>query len=579
MEWQRAEEPDWQRGATILRDAYLEYVAAFRRVTLQARSRFELRDWAGGRRDAVARLGQYRSSVTSALEALEALLGARVRERTTWKAMRTEFAERIAGRGDVEIAQTFFNSVTRRVFTTVGVDPEIEFLGTSGGEASHTGGALVDSFVRRDSIESLVHEILHRNRFSVGYEDLERDAARVAREIESYTPRVGVRAIEIAKPVFYRNKGAYLVGRVRSYAGSLPLVIALLNASGRVEVDAVLLAEREVSIVFSYTHSYFLVAVERPGELVGFLHSVMPHKPLDELYNSIGYNKHGKTVLYRALQRHLSHASDRFEIARGARGMVMIVFTIPSYDIVFKVIRDHFAPPKTTTQQQVKQKYELVFQHDRAGRLIDAQEFEHLQFERQRFEPAVLEELLETASRTVHAKGDSIVVEHLYTERRVQPLDLYLREASPLEAREAVLDYGQALCDLAATNIFPGDLLLKNFGVTRNRRLVFYDYDELCLLTECKFRPLPTPRDDESSGGEPWFYVGEHDVFPEEFIRFLELRGELRQLFLEVHGDLLRVEFWRQMQEVQARTPMVDLFPYAQARRLSRTRDGGAAAP
>lgn len=559
----------WQRGASIILDAYQEYASAFRRLTLQARSRFELQDWAGGRRDAVARLGQYRSAVRGTVAALECLLGAQLLDRSTWKAMRAEFASRIARRGDVEIAETFFNSATRRVFTTIGVDPEVEFVGTAEpAEDRRIGTSVVDTFQRRGSIEALVHEVLRRHRFGVGYLDLDRDAARVAYEIESYSPRVGVRAIDLAKSVFYRNKGAYLVGRVRSHGGSLPLVIALLNASGQVEVDAVLLAEHEVSIVFSYTHSSFLVAVERPGMLVRFLHAIMPHKPLDELYNSIGYNKHGKTVFYRALRRRLKRLGDRFEIARGAPGMVMIVFTMPSFDVVFKVIRDHFAPPKTTTRRQVKQRYALVFQHDRAGRLVDAQEFEHLKFSRHRFDPQLLDELLTSASKTVRLDGDSVVIQHLYTERRLYPMDLYIREASAVDAREAVLDYGQALRDLAATNIFPGDLLLKNFGVTSNRRLVFYDYDELCLLTDCRFRPLPAPRDDENSGGEPWFYVGANDVFPEEFGRFLEFRGELLELFLDAHGDLLRVDFWRRMQEAQRHTPLLDVFPYAQERRL-----------
>jgi isocitrate dehydrogenase kinase/phosphatase len=295
----------------------------------------------------------------------------------------------------------------------------------------------------------------------------------------------------------------------------------------------------------------------------------MPHKPVDELYNAIGYNKHGKSELYGALLRHLEHTDERFDIAPGQRGMVMLVFAMPSFDVVFKVIRDRFLPPKTATRLQVMQKYNLVFQHDRAGRLVEAQEFEHLRFERRRFTPELLEELQESARDLVHVGDEDVVIHHVYTERRVLPLDLVLHRASPQEAMEAVLDYGQALRDLAATNIFPGDLLLKNFGLTRNRRVVFYDYDELCLLTECNVRYLPQPRGDEEEYAEdPWFYAGEHDIFPEEFGHFLELPGPLKQAFLEAHGDLLRVDFWYRMQKAHGEGRILDVFPYPSERRL-----------
>jgi len=598
VSWSAEERPLPEAAAVRIRGGFLDHGAEFRRLTLQARARFEQRDWIGGRRDAVARLGLYRSAVGAVVDAVQAWLGPRAHDRSLWRAIRADYARLVAERHDAEIARTFFNSVTRHVFSTVGVDPEVEFGGREFGTGEMLGMAsarslpdemtslatpatpmqetrastafdsVVQTFVRQRSIQDLVREILQRYRFGVGYEDLERDAQLVAREIESYAPRVGVRAIEVAQPVFYRNKAAYLVGRVRSYEGNLPLVLALLNPEGRVRVDAVLLAEHEVSVVFSYTRSHFLVATERPGTLVRFLRALMPHKPVDELFTAIGYSKHGKTELFRALRRHLESSDDQFELARGARGMVMIVFTMPSYDIVFKIIRDRFLPPKTTTRRQVMEKYHLVFQHDRAGRLVDAQEFEHLAFGRSRFTPELLRELQEQARDTVEVEDDRVVIHHLYTERRVTPLDLYLREARAADAVEAVLDYGEALRELAANNIFPGDLLLKNFGVTRNRRVVFYDYDELCLLTDCNFRHLPPASDEEEWAGEPWFYAGDNDVFPEEFGHFLEIRGALRDAFTAVHGDLLTVSFWDSMQAAQREGQILDLFPYPRERRL-----------
>jgi isocitrate dehydrogenase kinase/phosphatase len=305
------------------------------------------------------------------------------------------------------------------------------------------------------------------------------------------------------------------------------------------------------------------------AELVRFLQLIMPRKPVAELYTSIGHNRHGKTEMYRSLLHHLHGSRDRFDFARGARGMVMIVFAMPSYDVIFKVVRDHFEQPKTCSRYDVMEKYQLVFKHDRAGRLIDAQVFEFLSFARDRFAPALLDELLSEAAESVRIEGDTVVLRHVYTERRVIPLDVYLAEASLDAAGEAVVDYGQALRELAASNIFPGDLLLKNFGVTRHGRVVFYDYDELALLTDCNFRALPlAATDDEELAGEPWFYVGDRDVFPEEFLPFLGLSDELRRRFLASHADLLTPRFWRGMQEEQRQGKVVDLFPYPARSRL-----------
>jgi isocitrate dehydrogenase kinase/phosphatase len=297
----------------------------------------------------------------------------------------------------------------------------------------------------------------------------------------------------------------------------------------------------------------------------------MPFKRVDELYNGIGYNKHGKTELFRNLMAYLQDPEARFAVAEGDEGMVMAVFTLPAFNVVFKIIKDSFGAPKNTTRQAVMEKYHFVFVRDRVGRLADAQEFEHLEFPRRCFPEELLTYLLGAASRTVRVEGDRVIVRHVYTERRVTPLNLFLRDAEPGAAREAVIEYGTAIKDLAAADIFTGDMLLKNFGVTRNGRVICYDYDELCLLSECRFRRIPQPAtyEDELSA-EPWFSVGENDVFPEEFHAFLVPPGELRDAFLEAHGDLLDVAFWHQVQERLGAGEVVDVFPYRRSELLRR---------
>jgi isocitrate dehydrogenase kinase/phosphatase len=552
----------------IVVEGFERYFADFQALTLRARLHFEDQDWHSAQQDWLARLDLYGTVVADTLAALRAMSPSGV-TRPLWTRVKTAYRESISRRHGAELAESFFNSITRRVFTIVGVEPDVEFVDIRRAACPVGPAAPVTrTFVRADSIEALVEQVLGSYWFAPGYENAARDAARVARAIEREAP--GIDSIEMAVPVFFRNKGAYLVGRLRRHHATVPLVIALLNPRGQVVVDAVLTTEDDASVVFSFTRSYFFVETPCPGELVRFLASIMPRKPIAELYIAIGFNKHGKTELYRALRQHLHTSSDRFEFARGARGMVMIVFSMPSYDVIFKVVRDRFAQPKTCTRRDVMEKYQLVFKHDRAGRLIDAQEFEYLRFDRDRFAPALLSELLSEAAETVSLEGDSVVFRHLYTERRVTPLDVYLSEADPDAARDAVLDYGRALRDLAATNIFPGDLLLKNFGVTRHGRIVFYDYDELALLTDCNFRALPVAAtDDEELAGEPWFYVADRDIFPEEFLPFLGFSPELRDVFLDAHRDLLDPRFWRGMQQEQRAGRVVDIFPYSADRRVA----------
>ncbi len=560
-----------REAAAAIDDAYAELGRRVAALTRRARENFERADWHAMQRDHGLRLDAYGDCLRESLARLADVLGERATDRPTWTRVRAEFARRLSGRGDVELAETFFNSVTRRLFHTIGVDPAVEFVSSeSVAPAYGPPWSLTVTFERAGApLDRLVRRTLEHFAFAPGWTDLEDDAARTARAIRGQVGALQVRAIELAAEVFFRGKGAYLVGKLHTDGPSLPLVVALHRGEPGVFVDAVLLSEDEVSVVFSFARSYFFVHAERPRELVDFLRSIMPRKPLADLYSAIGHGKHAKTELYRTLLHHLAASDDRFEIAPGQRGMVMCVFTLPGFDVVFKVIRDRFDFPKTVTHAEVREKYRLVFRHDRAGRLVDAQEFEHLEFARSRFDPALLEELAKTAAESVEIHDGRVVIRHLYTERRLQPLDLYLREADGEGARDAVIDYGQVLRDLAATNIFPGDMLLKNFGVSRHGRLIFYDYDELCPLDECVFRRLPAPSgDDEERAGEPWFFVGEKDIFPEEFRSFLGLRGELLQVFLAHHEELLDIAFWHQMQERHRAGEVLDIYPYKSSRRL-----------
>jgi isocitrate dehydrogenase kinase/phosphatase len=564
-------------AVAAIHSAYDGYARGFDEITRRARHRFEQRDWSGAQADARERLELYKSHVDAAVADVRDILNDAVMERTVWAAMKADHASRIRHRSDAELAETFFNSVTRRVFSTVGVDAAIEYLEHAG----QTGWELAREEERAIYVTycgpvdgALIRRMLLSFEWSVPYAQLPRDAVLVAELIQAraaQASREGVVEIDLLRSVFYRNKGAYLVGRIRVAGEVIPLVLPLLHAERGIVVDAVLMTADEASVVFGFSWTYFRVEAPRPRALVGFLSSIMPLKQINELYTAIGYNKHGKTELYRGLMHHLENPDARFAFVEGDEGMVMAVFTLPSFNVVFKIIKDSFGAPKNTTRRAVMEKYQFVFVRDRVGRLADAQEFEHLEFPRRCFPPELLAYLLDVAATTVRVEAERVVVRHLYTERRVTPLNLYLREADPLNARKAVLDYGTAIKDLAAADIFTGDMLAKNFGVTRHGRVICYDYDELSLLSECRFRRIPpAPSLEEELAAEPWFFVADQDVFPEEFEPFLVPAGELRTVFLAAHRDLLDLAFWHKAQQRLARGEIVDVFPYPREARLQR---------
>ncbi len=568
-------------AVTSIHAAYEKYERGFEEITRRAQSRFERRDWSGAQRDATERLTLYKAHVDAAVADVQDILEDSIMERTVWAAMKSGHAQRTAGRPDAELAETFFNSVSRRVFSTVGVDPSIEYLHRLPCSPSPDDPTILDRYHASTIDAGLVRKILAGIPWLVSYAQLERDTVLVAQAIDARIRQVihapGPIELDMVHSVFYRNKGAYLVGRIRAGGEVIPLVLPLLHAERGIVVDAVLMTSDEASVVFGFSWTYFRVEAPRPRALVDFLGTIMPLKLVHELYTAIGYNKHGKTELYRSLMRHLEEPDARFAFAEGEEGMVMAVFTLPSFNVVFKAIKDNFGAPKNTTRRAVMDKYHFVFVRDRVGRLADAQEFEHLEFPRRCFPDELLEYLVREAGATIRVEGSRVIARHLYSERRVTPLNLFLQHADESAAQEVAIDYGNAIKDLAAADIFTGDMLLKNFGVTRNGRVICYDYDELCLLSECRFRRIPvaTSLEDEFSA-EPWFYVGEQDVFPEEFRAFLVPPGTLRETFLQAHGNLLEPSFWQDVQRRLAAGEVVDVFPYRRDARLQRNVPGGA---
>ena len=569
-----------QIADTILA-GFVDYIAGFRKVSRRAGAHFTDRNWSAGGDDADRRLLMHRATVLTTVDRVRPLVDGVADRRGIWRSGRSHYKERIADRSDFGLAETFFNSVTRRVFTTIGVDNDVElrWFGATTISRGEGRAELFTTATRVRDTAAMVREILEAAAFDAPWADIDGDSRRAAARIDSFLldewDSLSADGIDMLRPVFYRNKGAYLVGRLRQLNRVTPIVIPVVHGDDGLRVDTVLVTESHASRLFSFTRSHFFVEWPNPSELVGFLKSLLPMKSLAELYTAIGFPQHGKTSLYRSLYRHLDHSHDKFVRARGTPGMVMAVFTLVSFNVVFKIIKDRFDPPKNTTRDAVKRRYDLVYNHDRVGRMVEAWEFENLSFEKDRFDPDLLEELLATAAESVRVVGDQVVIRHVYSERQVYPLNLYLREMSTDKAVAAAIDWGWCIKDLAAANVFPGDLFTKNFGVTRHGNVVFYDYDELMLLEECRFRAIPQTDDPaDEMRSQPWFSVEPGDVFPEQFPTFMafpsDVSSEVRKRFDEVHADLYTATFWKDVQSRLARRDLPEFYPYSERLRFRR---------
>ena len=534
--------------AEFIAEHFRLYNEEFSRITRRAALNFLVEDWRAAQRDSIERIELYEQRVARCVAAVGDQLQAKRTDVDLWREVKQLFETLVARRPDSDFYHTFFNSVTRDLFGTVGVNVDVEFCSTSVGRAS--GSVPIRVYRVGASLPTAVREVLVDLPFGAAIRGLDAAVHRISADIGRYfqTGRHSgaPESIEFIEPVFYRGLQAFVVGRLIGDGAITPLVLAFTNSPAGVQVDAVMMSRAEVGSLFGYARSYFHVDLPVVSAAITLLRSFMPRKSVDELYTVLGRAKQGKTERYFALQRHLGKSIDSFVHAPGDRGLVMIVFTLPSHDLVFKVIRDRFGAPKNTTRAEVMDRYQFVFRHDRAGRLVDAQEFKRLRLPRARFMPDLADELLREASESCRIEGDDLIVEHCYVERRLRPLNLFLREAEPAAAESAIIDYGNALRDLAATNVFPGDLLLKNFGVTSHGRVIFYDYDEICRVSDCVFRDLPQPRtEEEETSAEPWFHCGPRDVFPEQWLPFLSIPSALSEVFVREHGALLTAEWWR----------------------------------
>lgn len=597
---QRLDSPLAYDIARAMRDGFDRHYRLFRAESARAKHRFETADWHGQQRAQRERIEFYDLRVSEAVARLEKEFKAGEQPMDVWHQIKLHFIGLLVDHHQPELAESFFNSVTTKILHRAYFQNDFIFVRPAISTEyiePRDAPTYRAYYPERETLADTVERMLEDYALQGGYADRRRDAERVAAAILGRFHQIKLRAnfqLQVLSGLFYRNKGAYVVGKVNNGFVELPFALPILHdAAGKFYVDAALFGEDDLQMLFSFARAYFMVDMEVPSAYVQFLRSLMPRKPRAEIYNALGLAKQGKTLFYRDFLYHLNYSTDKFRIAPGIKGMVMLVFDLPSFPYVFKVIKDFYPPQKETTREQIKSKYMLVKQHDRVGRMADTLEYSDVGFPLDRFEPELIEEIrkfapsqLEIGDRDGNGEME-VVVKHVYIERRMIPLNIFLQESFDLleqpehakragkQLEHAVIEYGNAIKDMVAANIFPGDMLWKNFGVTRGGKVVFYDYDEIEYLTDCNFRKVPTPRNEEDEmSGEVWYSVGPKDVFPETFEPFLLGNPSVREAFMAHHADLLDAAFWQShKQRIQA-GQMLDVFPYDEAQRFKH--DGHA---
>ncbi len=572
--------------AQALVDGFNRHYRLFSETTAQAKGRFEQADWHGQQQAQAQRIAFYDERVNEAVAKLRSSFSIEQLSMDTWQQAKLHYIGLLTDHHQPELAETFFNSVTAKLlhrsyfkndFIFVRPAVSTEYIEDDEPGSSPTYRAYYPS---KANLHETWARIVNNFQLQREFENLDRDIENVVQamlaELGGFRPRTNFQ-IQVLASLFYRNKGAYLVGKIINGFNETPLALPILHGpNGQLVIDAALFGEDDLLMIFSYARAYFMVEMEIPSAYVQFLRGLMPRKPRAELYNCLGLQKHGKNIFYRDFLAHLRHSSDKFRIAPGIKGMVMLVFDQPSFPYVFKVIKDFYPPQKDTTREQIKSKYLLVKQHDRVGRMADTLEYSNVAFPRHRFEEELIAELKHYCPSLLEEDGDTLVIRHVYIERRMIPLNIHLQEASPEQLAHAVVEYGNAIKDLVAANIFPGDMLWKNFGVTRHGKVVFYDYDEIEYITDCQFRKVPTPRNEEEEmSGEIWYRVGPKDVFPETFGPFLLGNTAVREVFMAHHADLLEASFWQGHKDRILAGHVHDVFPYEPGKRFRAGRGSG----
>lgn len=563
--------------ADLILKGFRRHFGLFQKITALAQQGFAQRNWLELQRISSERISYYDLRVNETLALLQQKLTGTELNECLWQQVKQQYQQYLLFHPQAELAETFYNSVFCRLYERKYFHNQNIFVESTLSKQrlpAPVASVYESYFPAQYGLKQSIRAIVASFHLQAPFVDLERDIRLLVRTFIGQSSHghfpVHLVRFDILKSLFFRNKAAYIVGRVVTPDGQQPFIIPLLHDDERgIYMDTLITDPQQMTIIFGFSRAYFMVEMTVPSALVHFLKELLPHKTLAELYSSVGLHKQGKTEFYRELLTHLDKSADQFVAAPGIRGMVMMVFTLPSFPYVFKVIRDKFAPTKEFGRDTVKERYLLVKKHDRVGRMADTMEYSDVALPLNRFSPELLDELKQSIAGSMQIEDDRVIIKHLYIERRMLPLNLYLEQASYEQKVKMMADYGQALKDMIAANIFPGDMLLKNFGVTRHGRVIFYDYDEVQYLLDVNFRFIPkTDNYDDLLSNEPWYSVGPGDVFPEQITTYVTAQHDIRQMLIQSHPELMDAAYWQEKQQRIRDGIVEDVFPYPEHQRF-----------
>ena len=360
--------------AKAMVDGFNRHYRLFRTESARAKHRFETGDWHGQQRAQRERIEFYDLRVRECSKRLEREFKAGKQPMDEWQQIKLHYIGLLVDHHQPELAETFFNSVTTKILHRsyfqndfIFVRPAVSTEYIENGEPD-TRPTYRAYYPTRDTLHGELMRMVGDFDLRVPFADLTRDCIWVQQALQERLGDAKLRAnfqIQVLTGLFFRNKGCYIVGKMingfNEFPFSLPVLYTKNPRDGSVYIpqlviDAVLLSEDDLLLLFSFARAYFMVDMEIPSAYVQYLRSMMPRKPRNEIYNALGLAKQGKTLFYRDFLHHLRHSSDKFRIAPGIKGMVMLVFDLPSFPYVFKVIKDYYPPQKDTTRQHIGDK-------------------------------------------------------------------------------------------------------------------------------------------------------------------------------------------------------------------------------
>ena len=486
-----------------------------------------------------------------------------------WDRLEQHYTAAVAGRYEADLALAFLHSVRRAVFMDnwTPVDYAVDIKTQSSRDSEVMLSRAVDAV---DA--GLIQEMLAIPSFDIPFRDAAGDSERAADKVDRALRTRGladrIAAVDVIRGGFFRNRGVYVVGRIRLHGGSVvPLILALLHDEVGIYIDAVLTDEPEAHNLFSTTRANFIVTNDHYHELAEFLHQIMPKRPLGLHYSSLGFNHFGKVAVMDELTAELADDDAVFDTAVGFPGTVAIGFQVPGSVYNLKVIRDHptenYKWGDFAGVESVLEKYRRVHDINRTGSMLDNAIYYNVTLPKSHFASGLLSELVEDASNAVSLRGTTVFFQHLIVQRKMIPLPVFLEQAPREDCERAVISLGQCIKNNMAANIFNRDLDGRNYGVGSHIRVYLFDYDALETFTDVKIRS----NQDRFDGEEDvpgWFFEDGVVFLPEEIESGLRIADrDLRRLFRSVHGDLLEVEYWQHIQDElrHGNVPQIQVYP------------------